>query len=91
MKSKFLNKYFSIIFVIATFIGVLHHHNDLKQHNNCQICNIQSNIANADTPVVAIYFTKLSFVSEAILAQLQTLISPTIQDNYNSRAPPKLS
>ena len=88
---KLLKKYFSIIFVLATLIGVLHHHNDLNIHNDCQICTIQSNIANADTPPNRVYVTELSNYSESIVSTLLTPHADVKQNPLNARAPPKIS
>lgn len=87
----FLKKYLSIIFIVATLMGVFHHHEDLKQHNDCQICTIQSNLSNIDTPVDVTYLTLLEISSETTITKLTNLISNKIQKTDNARAPPKIS
>lgn len=72
-------------------MGVFHHHEDLKQHNDCQICTIQTNIANADTPEDAVYLQQISTLSESIIADLSTLNIASIKLTRNARAPPKIS
>lgn len=89
MKYTFLRKYFSIVLLLASFMGSFHHHHDALVHSDCQICTVASNIADADTPAKVIYFTELSLTSESILSSLQTLVSPRPHD-YNSRAPPTI-
>ena len=91
MINRFFKKYLSIIFIIATFIGVFHHHNDLKQHNDCKICTIQSSIANADTPVDVIYVINLDLFCESIAIALQNLHVRQISDQLRARSPPKIS
>ena len=91
MINRFFRKYLSIIFVIATFMGVFHHHNDLKQHNDCKICTIQSSIANADTPVDTVYITKLEIFSESIATAFASLHVQKIYNPEKARAPPKIS
>ena len=91
MIHKFFRKYLSIIFIFATLLGVFHHHNDLKQHNDCQICTIQSSIANADTPVDVLYLSNIEIIHESILTKLVNLHSKTTQNFLNARAPPSLS
>jgi len=91
MKPKFLSRYFSIIFIIATLMGVFHHHDDLKQHSDCQICTIQNTIANSDIPVEVIYLTKLENLSESIISIPTNLHIKKIQNPLNARAPPKIS
>jgi len=90
-KFKSLKKeYISLIFIVATFIGVFHHHNDLKQHNDCQICTIQSSIADADTPVEAIYFTRLDIKPDDIVKTSKSIYSKTLTNPLKARAPPSL-
>lgn len=72
-------------------MGVFHQHHDLKLHNDCQICTIQSNIANADTPVDVIYLRKIDIYSEATVTGLSKLHSSKIHLSRNARAPPKIS
>jgi hypothetical protein len=91
MITRFFRKYLSIVFVLATFMGVFHHHDDLKQHNDCQICTIQSSIADADTPVAANYLTKIDTFSEPIFAKLLSLHIAQTQQNFQRRAPPFFS
>lgn len=91
MTYRFIRKYFSIVFVVATLLTAMHHHNDLKPHSECKICTIQSNIVNADTPVETLYLSELTINSQAII------IKPDIRDNtqliksLQARAPPFFS
>jgi len=90
MLNRFFKKYFSIILMIATFMGVFHHHNDLKQHNNCQICALQSSIANADTPRDIVYITTLDLFHESIITPLQNRHVRKTFNQLQARAPPKI-
>ncbi|MEN4053698.1 MULTISPECIES: hypothetical protein [Sulfurimonas] len=91
MISRFLRKYLSIVFVLATLMGTMHHHNDLKQHSDCQICTIQSSIAHADTPVDVVYLTQLDIYRESIVTQLTTLHDKQSENPLHARAPPFFS
>jgi len=91
MVNRFCRKYLSIIFIVATLMGVLHHHDDLKQHSDCQICTVQSSIANADTPVDIVYFTKLDIFTESIVTALINLHTQAQRNSLNARAPPSFS
>jgi len=91
MKLKFFKNYFSIIFVVATLMGVFHHHDNLKPHNDCQICTIQSSIADADTPVEKFYLSTLEQNSEATLTPLFSLIQKELDSTLQARAPPFIS
>jgi len=91
MKAKLSRKYFSIIFILAIFMGVFHHHHDLKQHNDCQICTIQTNMANADLPTDTVYITSLDIFHEPIVSKITNLITDKAQNQLQARAPPKIS
>ncbi len=88
---KWLRKYFSIVFVVATLLSVLHHHDDIEVHNDCQICVVQSNIVNGDIPETVEYFTDLQLKSEAILAFFEDLYSRQNFIKLQARAPPRIS
>ncbi len=91
MIKRWLKKYFSIIFVLSTMLGILHHHDDLKIHNDCQLCVIQSNLLSADTPPDVSYLTEINFVSEATVGSLFDLVTIEKQTYLHARAPPKNS
>ena len=59
MKQKFIVKYISILFILATFTGFLHQHNDLVQHDDCKICIIQHTLNTVDIPIDIVYITSL--------------------------------
>ena len=88
---SFLRKYLSIIFLVATLLGGMHHHNDLKQHSDCKICTIQSSMANADTPVDVVCVSQLDIFHEAIVTQLKNLTTKKVFNPLNARAPPHFS
>lgn len=90
MKYKFTHRYLSIIFILATLLGVFHHHDDLNVHNDCQICTIQSTIADADTPSQTSYFTKLDILHDNTVVKFINLHSKTVTNPLHARAPPKI-
>jgi len=91
MKNRLLHRYISIIFLLASLLGALHHHNDLQKHSDCQICTIQSNIVDTDTPTETLYLTELLLSSDATITTLSHSITLDKANLYHSRAPPKLS
>ena len=91
MKQNFVVKYISIIVMLASFMGSFHHHNDLKQHNDCKICTIQHNVTDIDTPADVTYLTLFTIHSEATIARL---INFQVEENhftFSARAPPLFS
>ena len=91
MIHRFFRKYLSIIFVLATMLGAVHHHNDLKQHSDCKICTVHSNFVHADTPVDVVYLTQLDIYSESIITKLITLHAKAEKNSLYARAPPFFS
>ncbi|SFV52837.1 hypothetical protein MNB_SM-6-346 [hydrothermal vent metagenome] len=91
MIKKWLRKYFSIVFVFAMLLGSMHHHNDLKQHNDCQICTIQSNLSHADTPVDTLYIQDIILQAQTPITALSNLIASAAQIRLTARAPPQFS
>jgi hypothetical protein len=85
---KLAKKYFLSLFIVATFLGVFHHHNDFQPHNDCQICTIQSNIADADTPIIPRYIQKLEYKETPFIAWNIHYYSHLFYSLYNPRAPP---
>ncbi len=91
MKQKFIVKYISLIFVIAIFMGAFHHHNDMQEHSDCQICTIQNNLIDIDTPNTVSYLTSFSIQSEAVVANLKNFQLQEKILTFSARAPPLFS
>ena len=91
MKQNFAVKYISIIVMLASFMGSFHHHNDLKQHNDCKICTIQHNVTDIDIPVDVSYLTLFSIQAEATIARLTNLQPQATHFTFSARAPPLFS
>ena len=88
MTYKFMHKYLSIVFLLASFMVTFHYHNDLKAHSDCQICTISASVTTIDTPNNVLYLTPLTILHEAILSTLPRFTSKHIDSYNNSRAPP---
>ena len=91
MLKRWIRKYFSIVFILATLVGVMHHHDDAQTHSDCQICVIQSNIVDGDVPVYSPYLSDIQIFSEAVITELHTLYIRKNLEKLHSRAPPKIS
>ncbi len=85
---KLAKKYFLSLFIVATFLGVFHHHNDFQSHNDCQICTIQHNIADADTPTIPYYLQKLEYKEIVFISNNANKYAFIYNSFYNPRAPP---
>lgn len=91
MIKRWLRKYFATVFVLATLMGVFHHHSDLSVHEDCQICTIQSDIANGDIPRQTQYLSEVKKVSDTPLLGFNSFSIEKVYNPLNSRAPPKNS
>ena len=83
-----LRKYFIVIFAVATLLGVLHHHDDFKQHSNCQLCLLKSNLSHADASAGAHTLPNLDFVKERIVCILPDPLIFSSKNTIQVRAPP---
>ncbi|HMD68725.1 MAG TPA: hypothetical protein VKF42_07570 [Chitinivibrionales bacterium] len=73
--------------VIGGIIAPLHHHDDGKTHDDCQLCLVSHQPA-ADSPLVQFTLPVASIVDYHPILQL--LIRQYAQSFFSSRAPPSL-
>ena len=88
MIQKWIRHYFSIVFIVATLMGSMHHHNDLQVHEDCQICTIVQNLSVSDTPTKVLYLSSIEKCCEVVLTNRQELHSVETFSSLNARAPP---
>lgn len=91
MIKNWLKKYFAIVFLFATLLGGMHHHNDLKQHNDCKICVIQSTMLDADTPAIVHYIDEIALYAQTPVTFFANFILDTHTTTLKARAPPQFS
>ena len=84
-------KFFALFYIIVTFLTVFHQHSDLKQHNDCKVCVVKSNIVDADTPTQHLYLSDIQIFSDSILKGLIQLDQKNTYSYKKSRAPPQIS
>ncbi|MBU0632879.1 hypothetical protein KKA17_09545 [bacterium] len=76
------------LFIVATLLGAMHHHDDFKSHSDCQVCTLQLNLSSGDIPTEPIYLQELSNYSEKIITEGKSLHVSFLISNVNARAPP---
>ena len=91
MMTRWLRKYFAVVFMLASLLGGMHHHNDLKQHSDCKICIVQSTMLDADTPTPTYCMDELVLFAQTPATLFATLISYTRRTTLTARAPPQFS
>ncbi|MBN2816879.1 MAG: hypothetical protein JXQ67_09360 [Campylobacterales bacterium] len=85
-----MRKYFSVLFLLATLLGTLHHHHDTAKHDDCKVCTIASELSHADIPVETVYLSSLENYSQKILLAPKKFISLQRNTKLTARAPPYL-
>jgi len=88
MKKRFFTKYLLGVVVFSMLLGVMHHHNDLKEHSDCKICVVQSNILNGDTPQKISYVEDINHIDTFARFDFANLYKPFVKKYFFSRAPP---
>jgi len=83
-----LRKYFIVIFAVATLLGVLHHHDDFGQHNNCQVCLVKSNLSHADAPADAFTLPDPEFIADLVTGYFHEPVLFSFKTALHPRAPP---
>jgi hypothetical protein len=73
--------------VIGGIIAPLHHHDDFKDHDDCQLCLV-SHQPFADSPIVQ--FTLPLAITVDYCPLLQPLVRQYARSFFSSRAPPSL-
>ncbi|SFV67904.1 hypothetical protein MNB_SM-4-1186 [hydrothermal vent metagenome] len=91
MIKRWLRKYLTTVFVLATLMGVFHQHSDLIVHEDCQICTIASSIADGDMPSPKVYLSEVEQVSQTLETNFLLVYTKTLYNSLNARAPPKFS
>jgi len=87
MKLAIVNKLTVVWLLLATFIGVLHHHNDLRTHVDCSICTIQSNLVDSDVPQL-FTLAEIQDTFIQICKPQESVYDFNTHSTYLSRAPP---
>ena len=86
---RWIRKYFAFLFAFSILLGALHHHNDLKQHSECQICQINTNLSVGDTPSASSKAWLLEARGETPQTNLVSQTAKRFASSYKTRAPPK--
>ncbi len=88
MIMRLFRKYLVFLFMLASLLGALHHHDDLNAHPDCQICVIKANLAGADLPAPVSAPDLLFAAYEAVAGIPQELPLPGVPLPIDARAPP---
>jgi hypothetical protein len=85
---KTFKRYIGIFYFLSIFLSLTHHHNDLKLHNDCKICILQSDILNSNTPPQTIFLSNIGNFQEEIVADVDIALIQKIKTSLHQRAPP---
>ncbi|BBG66415.1 hypothetical protein NNO_1712 [Hydrogenimonas sp.] len=85
--SGLFRKLLSTVLLAVTLFSALHHHNDLKTHNDCPVCVLQSNLSVADTPAT-LSLQEIDAHSDPVVTRFVTLRLSSRPESVFARAPP---
>jgi hypothetical protein len=71
---------------LSIFLGAMHQHNDTKLNNDCNVCLLQSNLTDTNTPPLNSYLVAL--VNDIVLENIPLSYNYKSKNISNQRAPP---
>lgn len=90
MKSRFIKKFLAVLFLTATFLGAVHHHEDTGIHHDCPIHILNAALVSPDLPRESI-LDEIKTVYQIVLLSALEHSAKTVYFSYFGRAPPLFS
>ncbi len=90
MNKHVVKVYIAIVFLVITLMGSFHHHDDLAQHDDCQLCVILAHSNYSDVPSDVVYLGEVRHILESIPPKYENLYAFIKITDLNSRAPPSI-
>ena len=78
------------MFLVATFLGAFHHHNDTGLHQDCSIHILEASLISGDIPPVSL-LEKIENVYHIPQEAIAIHIDTSVHFAYSGRAPPYFS
>jgi len=90
MRYSYVKKLLASLFLVATFLGAFHHHEDTGVHQDCPIHILEASIVSGDIPLVAL-FEKIE-ISYTVPTEVPKIhFDTSTHFGYFGRAPPYFS
>ncbi|WP_153015094.1 hypothetical protein [Sulfurovum riftiae] len=90
MKSRFIKKFLASLFLAATFLGAVHHHDDTGIHHDCPIYILNAGIVSPDLPRDTL-LGEIETVYRVLLLPVPSYAEKRVYTTYFGRAPPHFS
>jgi len=90
MKSRFMKKFLASLFLAATFLGAVHHHDDAGIHHDCPIHILNTTLVAPDLSRETL-LDEIKVVYPAVSSPISEYSSHTPYFSYFGRAPPLFS
>ena len=78
------------MFLVATFLGAFHHHDDAGLHQDCPIHILEASLVSGDIPLTSI-LEKIEVVYQLPLEAVVAHTDTSVHFGYFGRAPPYFS
>jgi len=90
MKSRFMKKFLASLFLAATFLGAVHHHDDAGIHHDCPIHILNTTLVAPDLSRETL-LDEIKVVYPAVSSPILEYSAYTAYFSYFGRAPPLFS
>jgi hypothetical protein len=87
MRNSYIKKLLASLFLVATFLGAFHHHNDTGVHQDCPIHILEASIVSGDIPLLSL-IEKIDIRYQAPLEAVAIHTDTSVHFGYFGRAPP---
>ena len=87
MRDSYIKKLLASLFLVATFLGAFHHHNDIGVHQDCPIHILEASLVSGDIPLLSL-FEKVDIAYPAPAGSISIYIDTSVNSGYFGRAPP---
>lgn len=90
MRVSNVKKLFASLFLVATFLGAFHHHDDTGIHQDCPIHILEASLVSGDIPIVSLLEKiDISYLSPSEVHDIHA--DTSLSFTYFGRAPPVFS
>jgi len=90
MGLSYVKKLLASLFLVATFLGAFHHHDDTGLHQDCPIHILEASIASGDIPLISL-LEKIEVIYQVSQEAIVLHTDTSAYFAYFGRAPPYYS
>ena len=90
MRLHYVKKLLASLFLVATFLGAFHHHDDTGVHQDCPIHILEASIISGDITLESL-LEKIDIAYQVPLETIDQHRDTSVNFTYFGRAPPYFS